>query len=267
MIRKLLMVLSELFSEGNGDLRKKQSSRERLPDEGQLSVSEASWARAQEIVGAVQPVIDPIRQICQTTIGHPDKINKLLEGAIIPLRRIVVACGQDSILGEGVAGRDAPPSARDVVESLPSDVIAAALVVHSVGRRLKGRFMNGIAGAFLEEALTRAAMGFVIGKVVDRFGAGRAMLAGFSSRAGLAMIVTEGSDEQAAALLERLQGAESLQDACLNIYQVDPLHVGALVLLAAGCGTSACLGIMGSSASDAAPPEGDTSSCGGRCIY
>lgn len=238
-------------------MKRTQLDGGQLPEETQSPFSEASWARAQEVVAAIQPIITPIRHICQTTLGDPSKINGLLEGAIIPLRRIVLACGHDSILAEDAREHDAPLSVRQVLENLPSDVIAAALVVHSVGRRLRGRFKVGMAGAFIEEALTRAAMGLVVGKILERFGAGRAMLAGFSSRAGMAMIVAEGSDTQAMMLLEKFYSSESLQDACLDIYRVDPLHVGALLLLAAGCGSGACMGIVGCSMSDSVPPSDD----------
>ena len=208
-------------------------------------------------MSAVQPVINPIQRICQTTIGHPERINKLLEGAIIPLRRVVIACGQDSFLAEGIARDGNPPSARQVLETLPSDVIAASLVLYSVDRRLRGRLIESVGEAFLNEALVRAAMGFVVGDGLDRFGRGRSMLAGFSSRAGLAMIVSEGTEAQAAELINQIEVSDSLQRACVSVYEVDPLHVGALVLLAAGCGMTAYSGILGCSTSHSAPPSGD----------
>jgi hypothetical protein len=224
-------------------------------DDSISASSDRSWARAREILESCEPVIPPIRRICETTIGDLSKINPIREGAIIPLRKIVLACGQDSILASGAAGDRARASAREVLETIPSDVIAAALVLHSVSRRVSNRHLEAIWGTFLDEALNRAAIGYAVGRGSPEFGAGRAMLAGFSSRAGLAMIVAHGSEEQAARLLQGLRNGATLRDTCLIVYQVDPVHVGALVVLAAGCGPSACMGIRGCADFQPRPPE------------
>ena len=230
-------------------------SRKSVSDNSIPASSERSWIRAREILESCEPVISPIRRICETTIGDSTKIYPILEGAIIPLRNIVVACGQDSILAAGATGERARLSAREVLKSIPSDVIAAALVLHSVSRRVSSRHLEAIWRTFLYEALNRAAIGYAVGRGSPDFGAGRAMLAGFSSRAGLAMIVADGSEEQASRLLERLRNGISIRDACLVIYQVDPVHVGAQVVLAAGCGPSACMGIRGCADFQPRPPE------------
>jgi hypothetical protein len=214
-----------------------------------------SWARAREILESCEPVISPIRRICETTLGDSTRIHPIREGAIIPVRNIVVACGQDSILAAEAAGDRARLSAREVLEKIPSDVIAAALVLHSVGRRVMNRHLEAIWRTFLDEGLNHAAIGYAVGRGSPEFGAGRAMLSGFSSLAGLAMIVADGSEEQASGLLERLQRGTSLRNACLIVYQVDPIHVGALVVLAAGCGLSACMGIGGCANFQPRPPE------------
>jgi hypothetical protein len=230
-----------------------KSEKSALDSENSIPASsDRSWARAREILESYQPVVTPIRRICETTLGDSTRINPILEGAIIPVRKIVEACGQDSILG---AGERAMLSAREVLESIPSDVIAAALVLHSVSRRVSNRHLEAIWRTFLDEALNRAAIGYAVGRGAPEFGAGRAMLAGFSSKAGLAMIVADGSEEQASRLLESLRDGASIRDASLVVYQVDPVHVGALVVLAAGCGPSACMGIRGCATFQPRPPE------------
>lgn len=217
--------------------------------------AERSWARAREILESFEPVISPIRRICEITIGDVSRINPIYEGAIIPLRGIVLACGQDTILSAFSSGDGVKESARQVLEAVPSDVIAAALVLHSVSRRVNNRHLESVWRTFFNEALQRAAIGLTVGKGNPAFGPGRAMLAGFSSRAGLAMVVASGTERQAAHFLKRLQEGGSVRDTCLIVYEVDPVHVGALVVLAAGCGPSACMGIRGCADFQPRPPE------------
>jgi len=233
-----------------------ESAKSALADEKNTPASaERSWARARDILESFEPVIAPIRRICEIAIGDAFQINPIYEGAIIPLRSIVIACGQDSILSAFSSGDKAKVSARQVLEAMPSDVIAAALVLHSVSRRVNNSHLESVWRTFLNEALQRAAIGWTVGKGNPAFGSGRAMLAGFSSRAGLAMVVASGTEQQAAHFLNRLQEGESLRDTCLSVYEVNPVHVGALVVLAAGCGPSACMGIRGCADFQPRPPE------------
>ncbi len=218
------------------------------------AVSDVSWARARNIVASMEPVIYPIRQICQTAIGHPSRINQLLDGSVFPLQRLVKACGQDSLIAGG-KGLRSSSSTREVLDRLPSDAVAAALVLHSVGKRVQSQPLQTIWRAFLEEALNRAALGFVVGQRATGFGAGRAMLAGFSSRAGLALLVANGTQEDAIDLLESLKEGVELRESCLRVYEVDPVHVGAWIVLDAGCGISACMGLRSCAVEEPKPPQ------------
>jgi hypothetical protein len=213
-----------------------------------------SWERAREIISHFEPSPPIIRQVTKLAIGRADRINELLDGSVIGFKKLILDAAADKILGTGQKG--AVSSLRQALELIPSDVVAALLIIHGVSRKLRGYPNERIWRTFFDEAMMRAAMGYYVGQVTEGFGSGRAMLAAFAGRAGLALLCALGGPEEAKLLLEGLSTGGSIDSTCMSVYRCDPLHVGGMMLLAAGCGTGSCMGLAAaSSLSEELPPS------------
>jgi hypothetical protein len=70
------------------------------------------------------------------------------------------------------------------------------------------------------------------------------MLAGFSGRAGLAILLARADQSTASKTLERLASGESIGSVGQDLYGCDPLQVSAMMLSACGCGRDAAFGIV-----------------------
>jgi hypothetical protein len=202
--------------------------------------AEESYSRAREIVKTERPVPQIIWRICSYTVGRANNVNKLSEGMLFGLKRLAMAIGKDPTLR---GGRSNLSSVREVVDVVPSDLIAACAVMHAVCRRLQTKDLQSVWGPVLEDALLRAQIGFFAGAMSDTFGSGRAMFAGFAGRVGLAVLIAHGSAEQAASAMKGLAAGRHVDEITLEIYGAASLHVAGMVLLAAGCGRDALIGI------------------------
>jgi hypothetical protein len=202
--------------------------------------AEESYTRARELVNAARPVPQIIWRICSFVLGRPNNINQLSEGLLFGLKRLVLAIGSDPTLS---AGRRKLSSVREVTEVVPSDLLAASAVMHAVCRRLQTKDLRGVWGPVLEDALLRAHIGFFVGSTLESFGSGRGMLAGFAGRVGLAVLIAQGTAEQAASAMTALSVGRQVDEITLEIYGAASLHVAGMVLLAAGCGRDALIGI------------------------
>ena len=76
------------------------------------------------------------------------------------------------------------------------------------------------------------------------------MLAGFSSRSGLILLLSSDEIEKAQMVLEDIATGESMSQAAAKVYGCDPMHVSAMLVSAAGCSADAASGIVPSSSAD-----------------
>ncbi len=202
-------------------------------------ISAKSWQRAREVVTAFRPVPWFIWRIGNFMFGRPGSNNKeISDGMVFGLRRLMFAAASDENLGCGEKVNDM----RKAVKIVKPDIIAAISVIHAVSKRLASHQFERIWKPMLEDALLRAKVGWMIGQLDDRFGAGRTMLAGFAGRSGLAVLIATGTLEQARAALEMLSVGSSIKDVGLQLYGCEPLQVSAMLLSAAGCGRDAPYG-------------------------
>lgn len=209
-------------------------------------VDEESLILAKKIVKDFQPVPQFIWRISAFTMGRTGKVNKLSDGNLFGLKKLVLAIGKDKVLGKGTPML----TTRAVVEAVPSDVIAASAVIHAIGRRLQTKEFQAVWGPILDDALMRAGIGYFVGTMCEDFGPGRGMLAGFAGRVGLALLIASGSAEQAQNAIALLAGGKPIEAVALELYGCEPLHISAMVLSAAGCGRESVLGIAAYSLSD-----------------
>lgn len=199
-----------------------------------------SYSCARELVHTFCPVPQIIWRICSYALGRPNQVNRLAEGTLFGLKRLALAIGSDATLGGGHGNLS---SVRQVVDAVPSDVIAASAVIHAICRKLQTKELRGAWEPVLNDALLRAHVGFFVGSVCDSFGPGRGMLVGFAGRIGLAILLASGTVEQAGLSLSGLAQGRQLDEITLEVYGTASLHVAGMVLLAAGCGRDALLGV------------------------
>jgi len=199
-----------------------------------------SWQRARELVQEFQPVPWVIWKLSKYAIGTNEKINKLVEPSVLGLRRLLFAAASDRVLGAGEKIADV----RTALQVLPSDVVAAVAVIHGICRRLHSFENERFWRPVLEDALLRAHLGFYVGQVKEDYGPGRGMLAGVAGRIGYAVLLASGDSDKAARAQELVASGHDLQQSTLEVYGIDHLHVGALIMSAAGCGRDAAFGIV-----------------------
>ncbi len=199
-----------------------------------------SWTTAREVVTNFQPVPWFIWRISNFILGTPGQIHQVNEGFVLGLRRLLFATASDATIGSGEKVNDV----KKALKILQHDVIAAVAVIHAVCRRLSTREFERIWRPILEDAILRSQIGSLIGAHDKSFGQGRGMLAGFSSRAGLAILLSSGELEQARQALELLATGKEISEVGQEVYKCNPLQVSAMMLSASGCGRDAAFGTV-----------------------
>lgn len=208
-----------------------------------------SWQHARTLVTQFRPVPMFIWRLSNFVFGKPGHINKVSEGLVFGLRRLLFAAASDPVLGSGAKIN----SVHKALEVLPSDVVAATAVIHAISRRLASRQFERIWRPILDDAVLRAQIGYFIGRENRNFGAGRGMLAGFAGRCGLAILISSGDLEQARKALEMLATGAEIRAVGMSLYGCDPLQISAMTLSASGCGRDAAYGTVSYSASLSLP--------------
>ncbi|MCB0353768.1 MAG: hypothetical protein KDD64_09595 [Bdellovibrionales bacterium] len=199
-----------------------------------------SWVRAREIVEGFKPVPFFIWRLSHFVLGKPAHIGEVSQGLVFGLRRLLFAAASDQALGAG----DKVNNVRKALNILKSDVIAAVAVIHAICRRLSNKPHERIWKPILEDAILRARLGLELGRCSDSFGGGRGMLAGFSGRAGLVVLIATSEIEEARKALEMLATGAQIRDVGRAVFSCDPLQVSAMMLSAAGCGRDAAFGTV-----------------------
>jgi len=201
-------------------------------------------ARAQ--ITTFDPVPQPIWRMVNFAIGRSGKINTLAEGMVFGFKKLILNIAKDPTLGGGAGAT----TVRAALGAVSSDVIVATAVIHAVTRKLHAREFKTVWGPILDDAILRAHIGFHAGARSRQFGSGRGMLAGFSGRVGLAILIAMGTGEQAQTAITNLSSGKSISDVARDTYRCDPLHVSAMLLSAVGCGSDATIGIGSYAAKD-----------------
>lgn len=206
----------------------------------------AAWEEARRLITKFQPVPWFIWRLSNFVLGKPGTVNRVSEGFVLGLRRLLFAAASDRILGAG----EKVNNVRQALEILPSDVVAAMSVIHGVCRRLGTWEHERIWGPMVDDAILRASIGYFVGRSCESFGPGRGMLAGFSGRCGLAIMIACGDLEKARQALEMLAAGDEISEVGLKIYGCSPLQVSAMLLSACGCGRDAACGTVGYASAD-----------------
>ena len=207
------------------------------------------WNKAGDVVENFQPVPWFIWRLSNFVFGRNGRPNKVSEGLVLGLRRLLFAAASDKVLGSGQKVNNM----REALKFVRSDVVAAVSVIHGISRKLHAGKFEKVWRPILDDAIIRAHIGFFVGQMNLDFGPGRGMLAGFAGRCGLAVLICTGDAVQADAAVKALALGEGAKQVGLQVYGVDPLQVSAMILSASGCGKDASFGVVGYSVRE----EGD----------
>jgi len=208
-----------------------------------------SWQISRGVVARFRPVPWFIWRLCNYSFGKSGPAKKVSEGFVLGLRRLLFAAASDEVLGAG----EKVNNVRSSLKVLAPDVLTSVAVIHAISRRLATRDLERVWRSILDESIMRARVGFIIGEKDSMFGPGRGMLAGFSSRIGLAILIATGSSNEAEKFMELVANGEDPETAALETYACRPVQVSAMALSAAGCGRDAAFGIIGDTSGKLAP--------------
>lgn len=205
-----------------------------------------SWGSAREIIESFKPVPWFVWRLNNYVLGKTSQIAPVSEGLVLGLRRLLFAAASDEVLGSGKK----TSNLREALRVIKPDVVAALSVIHAVCRRLANTHLERVWKPIVDDAVLRARIGLFVGRKQPEFGSGRAMLAGFVGRAGLAILIAKGDESQAQSALEKLASGSTIKNVGLEVYGCDPLQVSAMLLSAAGCGRDASFGTVSYASSD-----------------
>ena len=188
--------------------------------------------------------------------GKPGKTGTVEPIAFDLVRPLILNAAKDkTLIKDGVTIATPVVKIEEATKGLDLDVCAALCVVHGVCRRISVSLAERVWRPILEDALMRAQIGYHVGHHCPRFGRGRGMLAGFSGRCGLAVLIASGDLSKAQRALEGLASGMDIRKVGITVYGCDPLQVAAMTLSAAGCNIEAAFGVasFSSDGKDVAP--------------
>lgn len=230
-----------------GDFEKQLEKTVRETEEAVLGIQDVStnpklaksWSRTADLVADFQPAPWFIWRLVNFVLGRSEQTATVAEGLVFGLRRMLFAAAADPQFGNG----EKATSVRKALKVVDSDVIAATALILAVSRRLSAKKeLERIWRPILDDALLRTRIGFLVGFCDDEFGAGRGMLAGFSGRAGLAVLVAVGDESQGRNALELMASGTSVREVGLEVYDCEPAQVSAMILSAGGLSRDAAFG-------------------------
>lgn len=204
-----------------------------------LSEDEA-WAQATRIVAKFNPVPWVIWRLCRQVFNPHSGSRALNEGFVLGLRKLILTAAEDPIVGAGKKVE----TVKDAISRMQPDVIGAFAAIHGVARRLAAHNHERFWKPIVDDAILRARLGLIVGLMHPDFGPGRGMLAGFSGRAGLAILVAQGTLESAQQALEMMAVGKPIKAVTMAVYGCDPLQLSALVLSAVVCWKDAAIGTV-----------------------
>ncbi|MCB0345741.1 MAG: hypothetical protein KDD66_11535 [Bdellovibrionales bacterium] len=221
-----------------------REASEALGQDGRDREIGQSWKFASKIIQEFKPVPWVIWRIVRGVYGRVGRLNSIGAGAYISIDRLIYRALKDPTLGGEYSNdsdhQDVPLD--EAIDALGDDVSAAVCLVHAVSRRIQNSLADKVSAPLIEDAMLRAKIGFYLGAAAKNFGKGRGMLAGFSGRSGLTILIASGTTEKAQEALLLMARGVDIRNVGLKVYDCEPLQVSALALTAAGCNREAAFG-------------------------
>ncbi len=216
-------------------------------DDALFGIKNTSWTTAADVVKKIVPVPRLFWKIIHSVYGTSGEVKEVDPMTFSVLENLILKAVDDKDLITEI-----PPGGTlnltKAVSALGSDVAASLCFVYSLSRRVSKNLNERIFRAIMDDALLRARLGVVLGREAPQVGIGKALLAGFTGRAGLAVQLASGSEEQAKIALSGLATGKDISKVCYEVYGCDSLQVAALSLVAGGVSKDIALGVSAFSA-------------------
>jgi hypothetical protein len=199
-----------------------------------------SWEIATSLVTEIKPIPWSVWRIASFVFGSYGRINTPPEGMFLGYQNFLSTLNKDPEFGTEF--KELNP--LEIPSKISVDVVISTLIMYSVCRKLSHLPLKRIWSTMLDDALIRARIGGSLASYSSNFGVGRGLLAGFSGRMGIVLLLATGNHQKAARTLQLLADGQTLRTVGIDIFGVDPLHVSAVTLLSAGFGLDAACGIV-----------------------
>jgi hypothetical protein len=207
-----------------------------------FGLQNSSWSIAADVVKKIIPVPRLFWIIIHSVYGRSGEVRKVDPMTFTILENVILKATEDKelVTGDPVVGKI---NLTKAVNAIGCDVAASLCFIYSLSRRVSNQLNERIYRAIMDDALLRARLGVLLGREVPGVGLGKAVLAGFAGRAGLAVQLASGSEEQAKTALSGLATGKDISKVCFDVYGCDSLQVAALSLVAGGFSKDVALGI------------------------
>lgn len=203
-----------------------------------------SWAIASSIVNKVKPVPWIFWIMIKSVYGSMGKKSQPDPMTFVILENLLIMASQDVTLIKGASAEfQGKKTVTNVVKILGSETVGSLSFMHSVCMRTSRLLNDRIYRAIIDDALIRARLGVIVGQNSDFLDIGKPLLAGFAGRAGLAVQLASGSEDQAKKALNSLATGKDISKVGAEVYGCDPLQVAALTLVASGCNRNIAFGV------------------------
>lgn len=202
-----------------------------------------TWGVAADIIKKVRPVPWIFWIMIRAVYGSGGQIrdaDPMTFGSVENL--IFRACDDNELTNASDNGLEVV-KLTDAVDLIGSDVAASLCFIHSVAKRVSLNLSERIFRAIMDDAFLRCRLGVIVGNHSPVAGIGRCLLAGFAGRAGLAVQLASGTEDQAKIALSGLATGKDIGKVCMEVYNCDPLQVAALALVGGGCSKEIALGV------------------------
>ncbi len=232
------------FEEGL-DTEEEVTNSDRILDEASeeaVGTISPTWVRAREVVKKVRPIPWAFWSLIRSVWGHENPESIVLDSSQFSVvERLVLRAVEDSELVMEPVERKG--QYVDSYTALGASTTSSLCFIHAVCKRVAVSLQERVYRAIIDDALLRARLGVILSKASPRVSVGTGLLVGFSGRAGLAIQLASGSETEASDALKGLAMGQDISSTGLNVYGCDPLQVGALALISAGCNKQIASGI------------------------
>lgn len=199
-----------------------------------------SWIRSKVLLKEFPPVSWTVWRLCKFVFGQSKGASVPPVGLLMGTNKIMGSLCMNEVLGVG----EPMESLGKATSDLDPSIIGATLVLHNICRRLSTKELKNVWATMLDDALVRARIGLELSRGNVDFTLGRGMLAGFSGRIGMVVLIASGNHQQAYQCLQRLATGGLFKEVGMEVYGIDPNHVTAQILILSGLGQDPAIGTL-----------------------
>ncbi len=207
----------------------------------ELGSTTKSWDVARESILALKPIPWFIWRIGNQVFSQDNRVGELPEGMLYGLRNILNSCLKDPSLS-ALLPKSARPekiSVRELLQVLPTDTLAAFIIMHAIARKIIGIPQLQRLQGLSNDCLNAARLGEQLGVLLPLQGTGRAMLLSFIRKCSPLLPLSGSTETEVVGVRTQLSTGVPLEQAIENVTGVSPLRICALLCASAGLSVSA----------------------------